>query len=117
MANKDQLIQLWAKLNEQEQQSLLDYAAFLEQRDSSTEAVPQQPETPQHIEAPEGESVIAAIKRLKISYFMLNTDPMLNETSAFMAQFMMQGRSAEDIIVDLEKMFEKYYQQYLEGFS
>lgn len=117
MANKDQLLRLWDQLAEPQRLSLLDYAAFLQQRDLEQSSAPTQPELPKVITAEPGESVIAAIKRLRASYFMLNTDQMLNETSSFMAQFMLQGRPAAEVIPDLEAMFEKHYQTYCESFS
>lgn len=45
---------------------------------------------------------------------MLNADDLLNETSSLMAQFMVQGRAAEDVIDDLERVFAEHYQRYLQ---
>lgn len=109
---KQQLGKLLPQLTEQDQQSLLDYAEFLHQRSASSS--PAEKHQPLEHPRPQDENVVAAIKRLRASYYMLNTDEMLNEVSSLMAQFMLQGREAEAVIDDLEKLFDDYYQKYLQ---
>jgi hypothetical protein len=58
--------------------------------------------------------VVKAIKRLSESYFMLDKDHMINETSALMAQHIMQGRAAAEVIDELEAVFSRHYQKRLE---
>ena len=59
--------------------------------------------------------MVNAIKRLRASYFMLNADDLLNETSSLMAQFMIQGRAADDVIDELEQVFDSHYKKYLQS--
>lgn len=110
-------MKLFDGLDQQGRDSLLDYAQFL------TSKIPQrETELEQHIKLqpkhqprPAEESVLSAIKRLRTSYFMIDTDNMINETSSLMTQFMLQGRPAEEVIDDLEKLFNENYQKYLES--
>jgi hypothetical protein len=114
--NRKRLVTLYDGMDEAARASLLDFAEYLHQRCVSTseQTVGAKHEPLDH-PRPQNENVINAIKRLRASYFMLNTDPLLNETSALMAQFMIQGRDAVDVIDDLEAVFEKHYQSYLES--
>jgi len=63
---------------------------------------------------PAGESLIAAIKRLRAGYPMLNTEALLNDVSALMAQHTLQGRPADEVIDDLEALFDTHYRKRLE---
>ena len=113
-SQKKRLIQLLEGMNQQQQQTLLDFAEFLQQKNTSTDTTDEKQQPIDHPRPP-NENVVAAIKRLRASYFMLNTDQLLNETSTLMAQFMIQGREAESVIDDLETLFENHYQKYLES--
>jgi hypothetical protein len=118
MASKRQrLSELFKKMNSQQQESLLDYASFLVHRADAAAAMEESQEKlePLFSERPDNENVVNAIKRLRASYFMLNTDDLLNESSTLMAQFMLQGRDAQEVIDDLERMFDIHYQKYLES--
>ncbi len=113
MANlKNKLLKYYQQLDERGRLSLLDYAEYLQQK-SNRHEIDEKPQQPNILERPQEESVVAAIKRLKTSYYMLDTDLLLNETSALMAQFMVQGRSAEAVIDDLHILFENQYEKYL----
>ncbi len=85
---------------------LFEFAEFLKSR--APEPVSKITE-PLGIERPEKESVVAAIKRLKKNYPMILQKELLNETSEFMMQHMMQGKSAVDVIDDLEVLFESKF--------
>ncbi len=86
MRDSQKLSEIFFSLNESGQQSLLDYALFLTQQHKKDQTEFPEPEL---IQREEGETVIAAIKRLKKSYAMLNMDKLLNETSTFTAQYML----------------------------
>jgi len=103
---------LLSQLDEQHQQAVLDYATFLVQQYK----IDENRETdlkPAVIERPEQETVISAIKRLKKTYPMLDTDIMLDETSALMGQHILKGREAAEVIDELQSIFEARYEQYL----
>ena len=112
------LLALFRALDEAGRRSLLDFAEFLSQRagdaaedgaaeDGATEdgAVP----PPRDIPRPAEESVVRAIRRLAETYPMLDRGAMLNETSALMAQHVMQGRPAAEVIDELEALFRRHY--------
>ena len=107
---QDQLLDCFNQLAPALQQSLLDYAAFLAAQapaSSTTASVPE----PEVIPRPAEESVVAAIKRLSASYFMLDKPELLNETSLLMSQHVLQGREARAVIDELEALFDRHYQQ------
>ena len=111
MANSaDKLAKIFAALPEQEQKTLLDFAEFLQSR---APQVQQQPGEPLDIPRPEEESVVGAIKRLNQTYPMVHRSSVFNETSDLMMQHMLQGRSAMDIIDELEVLFEQKFKALL----
>jgi hypothetical protein len=99
------------RLPEEELRTLLQFSEFLLARvpDAETEAAPL-PE-PKPIPRPDEESVIKAMRRLSETYFMLDRGPLLNETSALMAQHVMQGRKAAEVIDELEVVFSTHYER------
>ncbi|WP_320416442.1 Crp/Fnr family transcriptional regulator [Candidatus Vondammii sp. HM_W22] len=98
-------------MGEQEKRSLLAFAAFLSQQETvETPAKAGIPE-PQLIPRPDEESVVSAIKRLSVSYSMLDRSTLLTETSSLMTAHIMHGRSAMDVIDELETLFISYYEE------
>ena len=113
-----ELIKLFGYLNTEDQASLLAFAEFLASRDSEDNSGnPEQAILlePKRIPRPTTESVVKAIKRLSSSYYMLERDKMLDDTSSLMMAHVIHGRSAHSVIDDLERLFEQYYQRYLNG--
>ena len=115
----DRLSGIYAKLGEQERRSLLDYAEFLLQRqqDSGKSEPVTAPAEPELQPRPESESVVAAIKRLTRSYPMLEKQALFSGTSELMSAHLLQGREAEEIIDELEALFQQYYREYVERFE
>jgi hypothetical protein len=107
------LLKLFSSLEEPEQKSLLDFAEFLETR--AGDKVEEQAELaePRLIPRPEEESVVAAIKRLSDTYFMLDRSLLLDDTSSLMTAHLMSGRSAVEVVDELESLFQQKYQEYL----
>ena len=106
--NKKKLIDAFAALDDENKQLLLDFSEFLLSR---TETTPVDLPEPQLIPRPEKESVVAAIKRLSEAYNMLDKKNILTEASGLMAQHIMQGREAADVIDELETIFSQHYEQ------
>lgn len=120
---REQLQELFDRLSEQDQRSLVDFAEFLAQRGGSAPfpaaysmpaaaPVPKEvvvPE-PDSIERPESEKVVSAIKRLSRTYFMLDKTRMLGHTSGLMTQHIMSGRDAVEVIDELEEIFRREYE-------
>ena len=102
------LLSLYASMTPAGQSALIEYAEFL----SARHRAEQHYTDPLDIPRPEGESVVAAIKRLSKTYPMLDRQALLHETSSFMMQHMMQGREAVHVIDDLEIYFRTQYEQY-----
>lgn len=103
------LQKLFNKLPEDEQRMLLEFAEFLVSR---TPAKTTPPQVPVPHGRPEKESVIRAVRRLSATYPMLDKAKMLNQTSALVAQHVMQGRPAAEVIDELEVIFQTHYDRY-----
>ncbi|KRT53656.1 hypothetical protein [endosymbiont of Ridgeia piscesae] len=117
-AQQRHLLKLFNELDEAGRRSLLDYAEFLQTRTSQETMAEPEPEPllePKLIPRPENESVVKAIKRLSASFSMLPREALFNETSSLMMAHVMQGRSAPDVIDELEALFEAHYQKYRQG--
>lgn len=105
------LLAVFRQLDEADQQSVRAFAEFLSARgEKVNEPVPE----PELIAPKENESVVGALKRLSKSYPMLDKSKMLNDTSLLVSQHVVQGRDKQEVIQELEAVFEKYYQQLLE---
>lgn len=98
-------------LSPSQQQSVIDYAAFLSAQGRIDE-LKHHPLEPEPIERPEDESVVEAIKRLKKTYHMLDTDSLLTQVSTLMGQHLLHGREAGLVIDDLEVLFKAGYEEY-----
>ncbi len=110
-----QLLACFDGLTAQDRVTLQAFAEFLATRKSTetaeqTETLPLKPKA---IDRPREESVVKAIKRLSERYFMLQREKLLDETSSLMTSHIMQGRAAPEVIDDLEALFERHYQDYL----
>jgi hypothetical protein len=108
------LIKLYRSLGGAEQRTLLSFAEFLAARDAPEEQEAQIALEPEQIARPREESVVAAIKRLSRSYFMLDRSAMLNETSSLMGAHVLHGRPRREVIDELEVLFTRYYEKYRE---
>jgi hypothetical protein len=100
------LLEIFRGLPEADADSLMSFAQFLAQRAGAVDTeVPE----PKNIPRPENESVVAALKRLSESYPMLDKAKMLNDTSMLVAEHVMTGRDAADVIDELERVFRRHY--------
>lgn len=107
-----QLLRWFDALGEQDRASLLAFAEFLCARETSADPSESVVAEPRPIPRPDQESVVAAIKRLSSSYFMLDTRAMLNDTATLMSAHVLQGRRAAEVIDDLEDLFLEHYRRY-----
>jgi hypothetical protein len=112
-ADERRLLRLFRSLDPEAGRTLLAFAEFLAERGDGAGVGCGRP--PAHVaepipeDRPVGETVIAAIKRLRRSYPMLDSGTMLHETSALMAAHVLQGRNAASVIDDLEALFAARY--------
>jgi len=114
--NARRLLKLFSSLQENDKRSLLDFAEFLNSRDSQSESsLAATEQTPEIIPRPGKETVVSAIKRLSKSYSMLNKDELLHETSDLMSSHILKGRPAAEVIDDLEVLFTSHYEKTLKS--
>lgn len=106
--NERRLLRLYRGLSATQKASLLDYAAYLSQQ----AALKPQEKEPLPIPRPAKESVIAAIRRLKQTYPMLDGSRLLHETASLMAQHVVHKRLAAEVIDELEALFRRLYEEY-----
>ena len=114
MADGKRLLALFRTLSETRQQTLMDFAAFLADKESADSANAPALE-PVPIPRPEQENVVMAIKRLRATYPMLDSADLFNEASAQMTRHLMHGIPAPEVIDELEQIFLQRYQSSRQG--
>lgn len=107
------LLACFRELSDTQRDSVLAFAEFLQARKDEDARAPI-PE-PEPIAPKDDETVVGALKRLSASYHMLDKAKMLNETSALVAQHVMQGRDRGEVIDELEVVFQRHYQKLVNG--
>lgn len=98
------LLAAFDRLDQGQQDALMDFAAVLAARDGSSAPAVVQPEP-----RPPDESVVAAIKRLTRVYPGAERRRLMGPVSMLMAQHALQGRAATEVIDELEAVFERQY--------
>lgn len=113
------LLRVFDGLSESDQKSVLSFAEFLAQRSDAQEPELAESETvesqakpmPRDIPRPEKESVVAAMRRLSDTYFMLSKDDLLHKASDLMSAHILHSKSAVIVIDELEVLFAESYAQ------
>ena len=93
-------------LPKEQQATLLEYAEFLHGKYGTKQKVK---ETINPVQAPEGENVVQAMKRLSRTYPMLDKTIMLGPASDLLSQNLIHGKNAGEVIEKLEKLFLDEY--------
>lgn len=101
-------------LSGEDQQSLLAFAEFLSSRSAQRRVCVPAP-IPGPAPGPAGETVVAAMKRLSAQYPMLDKAKLLDGASQLMAEHVLRGRGATDVVARLEELFTGQYQKFLQG--
>lgn len=120
-APERRLLKIVRALDAQDRATLIAFAEFLMAggaRSGSAgdlEPAALAPNEPQYEPRPPQESVVAAIKRLRRVYPMLDPGEMLHETSALVAGHVLHGRDAAEVIDELEELFVSRYRSRLSG--
>lgn len=113
-----ELLALYAKLSEADRRSLMSFGRFLTSQ-GSAEPEAESPEPvskePLDIARPENESVVKAISRLSKTYPMLEKKNLIDGTSVLMSAHVLQGRPADQVINELELLFEEHYAVFVSG--
>ena len=121
---KDAFFNLVDGLSAVDQAAVISFAEFLSSRNGSLSltvpgffepAPPVEIPEPESIPRPEDEKVVAAVKRLSKTYFMLDKKKMLGETSDLVTQHIIQRRDVVEVIDELEAVFSREYQLLKDG--
>lgn len=107
-----EVLKLFRALNNAQQQTVTSFMEFLLSQGENTPA--NIPLMPNMIPRPDKESVVKAIKRLRATYHMLDQNRLFNETSQHMTSHLLHGKPAAEVINELEAMFARHYQHYLD---
>ena len=113
-----ELLALYTSLSEADKLSLVNFGRFLASQQAQVEAagaVESVSEKPLDIPRPQNESVIKAISRLSKTYPMLEKKNLIDGTSVLMSAHVLQGRPAEQVINELELLFEEHYVAFMSG--
>lgn len=114
-AEQRRLLALFGKLAAGDRTSLLAFAEFLASRgEGQQDVVAGGPQAPVDMPRPDKESVVSAMRRLSTAYPMLDKSIILHEAAGLMAAHTLQGRPAVEVIDELEGLFERAYQGYLD---
>lgn len=116
-AEAQRLAKILKALSPDDRKTLLDFAEFLQQRSATPPATAQQLIEPNLQERPQEETVVAAIRRLKLQYHMLQADELLHATADLMTDHLLKGRAADDVINELERLFDAQYARYRAAFE
>ncbi len=100
-------------LDGKHQQAVVDYPTFLVQQYKIQTPV-EAGLKPKVIARSEQETVIGAIKRLKKTHYISDSDTLLDETSSLMGHHILRGREASAVINELQSIFQVKYEKYLE---
>lgn len=126
---EQRLLQYFRKLSQEDAHSLLRFAAFLagDAPTNQSEAQTTEPspaaeqdtpgaenEIPRPIptQRPEKERVVDALKRLSNAYPMLEKKTLLDKASGLVAQHIMFGKPANEVIDQIEKLFADAYEAF-----
>ena len=101
------LLEIIQALSAAQAGQLLEYAEFLHMRYGQAPDITDPLELPR----PTEESVVRAIKRLRVTYPMLDPATLLGEASELMSQHVVRGRDRVEVIDELEVLFRSHYEQ------
>jgi hypothetical protein len=108
------MLSVFEQLSAADRAAVRSFAEFLlhqARRAPATRAAPAVVPEPEPIPRPDNEKVVAAVKRLSKTYFMLDKTKMLGVTSELVIQHIVQGRDAVEVIDELERVFETHYRE------
>ncbi len=106
------LIDLYESMDDERKRSLCDFADFLYAKaDPVSKEVP----APEDVPRPQEETVVGAVKRLKIKYHMVESMTVFSAASELMTDHMVKGRDVIEVIDEMEILFEDAYSKLLEN--
>lgn len=105
-----QLAELFDTLDDERKASLFDYAEFLQSKGG---LVQKEIGVPLDVPRPEVETVVGAVKRLKLTYPMIGSMTVFSAASSLMTENMVNGRDVIKVIDEMEKLFEESFEKLL----
>ena len=102
------LIDLYEAMDDNRKKSLSDFADFLY---AQAEPITKEIQAPDDVPRPEQETVVGAIKRLKTTYFMIESMSVFSDASSLMTEHMVKGRDVVEVIDEMEALFEDAYKK------
>ena len=108
------LIDLYQAMDDSRKKSLSDFADFLY---AQAEPIVKEIPPPENVPRPEQETVVGAIKRLKVTYHMVESMAVFSEASSLMTDHMVKGRDVVEVIDEMEVLFEDAYKKLVQGNS
>ncbi len=102
------LIDLYQAMDDERKRSLSDFADFLY---AQAEPVVKEILPPNDIPRPQQETVVGAIKRLKVTYHMVESMSVFSAASSLMTDHMVKGRDVVEVIDEMEMLFENAYKK------
>ena len=106
---EQKLLEIFERLAPAQQDTLISFAEFLTEPAGGPAVLPFG--EPLVIQRPAEETVTQAIRRLVRTYPMLERRKLMAEAVQFMAQHVLEGRSAVEVIDDLEALFARHYKK------
>ncbi len=111
LKSSDALINLYEAMDDERKRSLCDFADFLYAKaDPVSKEIP----PPEHVPRPQQESVVGAVKRLKVKYYMIESMSVFSAASTLMTDHMVKGRDVIEVIDEMEMLFEEAYDKLLQ---
>ncbi len=105
------LIDLYESMDDERKRSLCDFADFLYAKaDPVSKEIP----APDDVSRPQEETVVGAVKRLKIKYHMIESMSVFSAASDLMTDHMVKGRDVVEVIDEMEILFEGAYDKLLQ---
>ena len=105
------LIDLYESMDDERKLSLCDFADFLY---AKAGPVSKEIPAPEDVTRPQEETVVGAVKRLKIKYHMVESMSVFSAASALMTDHMVKGRDVIEVIDEMEILFEEAYDKLLQ---
>lgn len=106
-----ELIDLYEAMDDERKLSLCDFADFLY---AKAGPVVKEIPPPEEVPRPEQETVVGAVKRLKIKYHMVESMTVFSAASSLMTDHMVKGRDVAEVIDEMEVLFEEAYKNLLQ---
>jgi len=110
-ADAKQLVKIFETLDSERQNTLIQFAEFLQSRGDLVVAEIGEPVS---IPRPESETVVGAIRRLKQTYPMVESMTVFSAASALMTEHMVKGREVTEVIDEMEQLFAEHYRRLLQ---